>query len=120
MAQYLLMCYQPDPDGFEREEEAPLPAALLELHRSLREAGVLLDVQRLRHRDTAASVRLGEGRTEVTDGPFAVTKEMLAGYYRVECAGVDEALDIAARLAAEGGGGIEVRPMIPHAAWAAD
>jgi hypothetical protein len=116
MAQYMLMCFQPDPEAFERD--APLSPALRELHQGLRDAGVLLDAQRLRHVDTATTVRVSEGGTEITDGPFAVTKEMLAGYYRVECADLDEALRIAARLAAEGGGGMEVRPMIPEAAWA--
>ena len=50
--------------------------------------------------ESATSVRVRDGRTEITDGPFAVTKEMLGGYYVVECADLDEAVALAARLAA--------------------
>ena len=92
---------------------------LLELHQSLREAGILLDVQRLRPTESAASVRVRDGQTEVTDGPFAMTKEYLAGYYLVECADQDEAVEIAARLSSvPPPGTIEVRPVIPPAEWA--
>ena len=89
-----------------------------ELHRKLREAGILLDVQRLRSAESATSVRVRDGETEITDGPFAVTKEMLAGYYLVECADLDEALKVAERLPGARHGTIEVRPVIPHAEWA--
>jgi hypothetical protein len=49
------------------------------LNRSLREQGILVDVQRLRSVETASSVRVRERKTQITDGPFAVTKEFLAG-----------------------------------------
>jgi hypothetical protein len=119
MAQYMLMCYQPEVDPAEpaaREPDLPM----LELHRDLREAGVLLDVQRLRPVDSATSVRAREDRTEITDGPFAVTKEMLAGYYLVECADLDEAIKVAAGLPGAQSGTIEVRPVIPLAEWGED
>jgi hypothetical protein len=118
MAQYLLMCCQPelDPAG-QAEGEAMMPM-LLELHRNLREAGILLDVQRLRSAETATSVRVRDGRTEITDGPFAVTKEFLAGYYLVECADLDAAIEVAAGLSGARRGTIEVRPVIPPSEWA--
>jgi hypothetical protein len=95
MAQYMLMCCRPEVDPADKAEgEAALPM-LLELHRNLREAGILLDVQRLRSAESATSVRVRDGRTEITDGPFAVTKEFLAGYYLVECADLDEAIKVA-------------------------
>jgi hypothetical protein len=115
MAQYMLMCYQPEVDPAEQDEDAAGMSMLLELHRSLREAGVLLDVQRLRPVDSATSVRVRDGQTQITDGPFAVTKEMLAGYYLVECADLDE---VAAGLSGARSGTIEVRPIIPLAEWA--
>jgi hypothetical protein len=118
MAQYMLMCCQPEVDPAEQaEREAAMPM-LLELHRHLREAGILLDVQRLRSVDSATSVRVRDGTTEITDGPFAVTKEFLAGYYLVECADLDEAIEVAAGLSGARFGTIEVRPVIPPAEWA--
>ena len=84
---------------------------LLELHASLREAGLLVGVQRLHSTESATSVRVRDGETEITDGPFAVTKEVLAGYYVLECADLDEALKQAARLPMARWGTIEVRPV---------
>jgi hypothetical protein len=117
VAQYMLMCCQPEVDPPEQPgDDAGLPA-LLELHRSLREAGILLDVQRLRSVESATSVRVHDGQREITDGPFAVTKEFLAGYYLVECADLDEAIALAARLPGARHGTIEVRPILPAAEW---
>ena len=89
----------------------------VELHRSLREAGLLVGVQRLRTTESATSVRVREGETEITDGPFAVTKEVLAGYYVLECADLDEALKHAARLPMAGWATIEVRPVVAPDEW---
>jgi hypothetical protein len=55
---------------------------------------------------TATTVRVVDGRALVTDGPFAETKEQLAGYYILECRDLDEAIDWAQRLPTECGGGI--------------
>lgn len=117
MAQYMLMCCQPEADTVKAVGNDPETPTLLELHRNLREAGILLDAQRLRPAESATSVRVREGQTEVTDGPFAVTKEFLAGYYLVECADLDEAVEGAARLHGAHSGTIEVRPVIPPAEW---
>jgi hypothetical protein len=120
MAQYLLMCCQPgaDPaDQAENEGDGGL-AMLHDLHRNLRAAGILIDVQRLRSVESATSVRVRDGHTEITDGPFAITKESLAGYYLVECADLDEAIKVASTLTGALSGTIEVRPVIPPAEWA--
>ena len=53
-----------------------------------------------------------EGQTEIVDGPFAVTKERLAGYYILECADLDEALRLAARMPMAPWATIEVRPIM--------
>ena len=58
-----------------------------------------------------------DGQTEITDGPFAVTKEVLAGYYILECADLDEALKQAARLPMAPWATIEVRPVMPADEW---
>jgi hypothetical protein len=90
---------------------------LLELHASLREAGLLVGVQRLRTVESATSVRVRDGQTEITDGPFAATKEVLAGYYILDCADLDEALKQAARLPMARWATIEVRPVMPAGEW---
>jgi hypothetical protein len=117
MSQYLLLVYEEELEPAEQaERERQLPM-LVELHRSLREAGLLVDVQRLRTTDSATSVRVRDGRTEIVDGPFAVTKEVLAGYYVLECADLDEALAQAERLPMARWGTVEVRPVVSAPEW---
>ena len=61
----------------------------------------------------AKSLRIRDGETLVTDGPFAETKEQLGGYYLVEAGSADEALALAARIpSARMGGCVEVRPLV--------
>jgi hypothetical protein len=63
--------------------------------------------------ETATSVRVRGGRTLMTDGPFADTKEVLGGLCLIEAADLDEAIDMAARIpAARQGGTVEVRPVV--------
>jgi hypothetical protein len=117
MAQYMMLVYEEGVDPAvqaEREQQLPLFA---EMHRSLREAGLLVGVQRLHSVDSATSVRVRDGETEITDGPFAVTKEVLAGYYILECADLDEALRHAARLPMARWATIEVRPVMAPDEW---
>lgn len=114
MPNYLLMLYAPEVEPAEQaEREAEMPL-WLELNESLREAGLLVATGRLRPVETATTVRVRDGETELTDGPFAVTKEVLGGYYVLECRDLDEALEQAARipLARYRGGSVEVRPIV--------
>ena len=117
MSQYMLLVYEEEVDPAvqaEREQELPM---FVELHRSLREAGLLVGVQRLHTVASATSVRVRDGQTEIIDGPFAVTKELLAGYYILECADLDEALRQAARLPMAPWATIEVRPVMAADEW---
>ncbi len=117
MSQYMMLVYEEEVDPAvqaEREQQLPM---FVELHRSLREAGLLVGVQRLHSAQSATSVRVRDGQTEITDGPFAVTKEVLAGYYILECADLDEALRQAARLPMAPWATLEVRPMMPADEW---
>ena len=61
---------------------------------------------------TATSVRVRNGETQITDGPFAETKEVLGGYYLLECNDLDEALKWAAKIPTARYGTIEVRPVM--------
>jgi hypothetical protein len=117
MAQYMMLVYEEEVDPAEQAEREKVTPALVELHASLREAGLLVGVQRLRSSQSATSVRVRGGETEITDGPFALTKEVLAGYYILECADLDEALEHAARLPMAGWATIEVRPIMSPDEW---
>jgi hypothetical protein len=117
MAQYQLLVYHEEVEAAEQAEREHVTPMLVELHRSLREAGLLVDVHRLRSTESATSVRVREGQTEITDGPFAVTKEVLAGYYVLECEDLDEALRQAERLPMAAWSTIEVRPIMSPAEW---
>jgi len=117
MSQYMLLVYEEElePAGqAEREKELPM---MLELHDSLREAGLLVSVERLHSTESATSIRARDGEPEITDGPFAITKEVLAGYYILECADLDEALKHAARLPMTAWGTVEVRPVVSPDGW---
>ena len=117
MSQYMLLVYEEEVDAAVQAEREKVTPALVELHASLREAGLLVGVQRLRSTESATSVRVRDGHTEIIDGPFAVTKELLAGYYILECADLDEALRQAARLPMAPWATIEVRPVMPPDEW---
>jgi hypothetical protein len=63
--------------------------------------------------ETATTVRVDDGRTLTTDGPFAATKEALGGYYLYEAENLDAAIELAGRIpAARMGGAVEVRPLV--------
>ena len=117
MSQYMFLVYQEEVDPAEQaEREAELPL-YVEFFRSLRQAGLLVGVQRLRSTESATTVRVRDGDAEITDGPFAVTKEILAGYYVLDCADLDEALKQAARFPGARYGTVEVRPVMPADEW---
>ena len=79
-----------------------------------RARGVLRGADPLRPTATATTIRAGRGKPIVTDGPFAETKEQLAGYYIIECRDLDEAIEWARKIptACQGGEGcVEIRPI---------
>ena len=76
--------------------------------------GILGGAEPLMPTSTATTVRHKDGKLVVTDGPFAETKEQLAGYYLLECGNLDEAIDWASKIPTECGGGVgsvEIRPI---------
>jgi hypothetical protein len=79
--------------------------------KDMAERGVLLGGERLRLTSDATTVRVRNGETLTTDGPFAETKEQLAGYFLVDCKDLDEAIDVASRIPGALTGSIEVRPI---------
>jgi hypothetical protein len=113
MPQYMLLLYATEAEGEElAEREAEMPV-WLELNKSLEEAGLLVATGRLHPTATATTVRdQAGGDAELTDGPFAITKEVLAGYYLVEASDHDQALRLARRIPLTRYGCVEVRPVM--------
>ena len=74
-------------------------------------SGEMVGGERLHGVDNATSVRVRNGRTLATDGPFAETKEQLGGYYLVDVSDLDRALELAAQIPAARTGVVEVRPI---------
>ena len=112
MADYMLLLYATEGDEAEQARrwgELPLWD---EINESLREAGLLVANAPLHGVQTATTVRVRDGESQFTDGPFAITKEILAGYYIVRCDDLDEALKAAERLPLARYGSIEVRPIL--------
>jgi hypothetical protein len=77
----------------------------------IRDKGYLRAGDALQPTTTATTVRVRDGRTVTTDGPFAETKEALGGFYMIECSNLDEAIEAAARIPGARYGSIEVRPI---------
>lgn len=111
--QFLLMIYTDDalmgalPDG---EFDTMMRSCLTHAD-ELRDSGHLLDSQQLEAPATAKSVRVRNGRTTVVDGPFAETKEMLAGFNLIEAENLDEAIAIAQEFPWTRTGCVEIRPV---------
>jgi hypothetical protein len=117
MPEYMLLLYAPDTSEdaeLERARWAEMPE-WLEVTESLRRAGLLVANAPLHPAASATTVRVRGGEAGLTDGPFAVTKEILAGYYLLRCADLDEALRQAARLPTARYGSVEVRPVMDAA-----
>ncbi len=110
---YLLLIYA-DPAA----QAAAPEEATREMYRAygvftaeLAASGKLGAAEELEAPASAKSVRIREGRTIVTDGPFAEVREQLGGFYVIEAADIDEAISWAARVPSAGHGTIEVRPI---------
>ncbi|MGE5667796.1 MAG: YciI family protein [Betaproteobacteria bacterium] len=85
----------------------------LAFDQSIRQSGHCVASEALQPVATATTVRVRDGKVTVTDGPFAETKECLAGYYMIEAKDLDEAIRIASRIPPAEVGSIEVRPIRP-------
>ena len=115
--QYVLLIY--DEETAHPSPEPPDPAVWGKVmdeynafSAAIREAGIHRGGEALQPNPTATSVRVRDGQTITTDGPFAETKEGLGGFYLLECRDLDEALAWAARCPGSWYGTVEVRPVI--------
>jgi hypothetical protein len=113
--QYMLAIYMPHGANVPAEgstEAAEQHALWSAYSQQLSDAGLMLAGDGLQPADTATTVRVREGERLVVDGPFAETKEWLAGYYLIDAADIDVAIDWAARMPNITYGSVEVRPVL--------
>lgn len=112
---YMLLIVEPTGQRATRTESQgrALYARMEQFAQGLRERGVLLGVESLQSQEKASRVERRNGRTQVLDGPFAEAKEMVGGFFLVDCATRDEAIAIAAECPAAEWCSVEVRAVAP-------
>lgn len=115
--QFALLIYHL-PEEFDMRKndyKDPHLAAWRAYYKALVEAGVYVGASALEVPETGTTVRLKEGKRRVQDGPYAETKEQLAGFIILELPSIDAALEWAARCPGASIGAVEVRPLAPEA-----
>jgi hypothetical protein len=112
---YMFLIYsQETSDGLAPDQADRVRNAHRELMEDTKRKGILVGVNALLPTTTATTVRMNGGKAMTMDGPFAETKEQLAGYYILDCQDLDEAIDWAARIPSTCRGEIgciEIRPV---------
>src|SRR5271154_1416143 len=115
MMRYMMLIYSTETaEGLGAEEDLEHRMAHRTLIAEATEKGVLVGAEPLAPVGSAATVRMVDGKAMITDGPFAETKEQLAGYYIIDCADLEDAKGWAARIPTGcygGSGCVEIRPM---------
>jgi hypothetical protein len=111
---YMLLIWQggdPNADVSPEEREASMNAYMA-FTKEVVDRGLMQGGDALQVPATASTIRVREGKTVTTDGPYAETKEWLAGYYLIDAKDLDEAIEVAAKIPAADNGAIEVRPIM--------
>ena len=113
--QYLLLIYNAESewDAMSEAEAGKMQQEFGAFTQDIIASGNYKGGNRLHPTSKATTVRVENGKTLVTDGPFAETKEQLGGYYLIEAADLDEATALAARIPSARTGPVEVRPIVP-------
>lgn len=119
---YALLLYADEAewDGLDPDAQTEIMTQHGAATEAMQAAGAYVGGEALSLTNTARTLRLRDGKPLVTDGPFIEAKEALGGFYLVECASIDEALEFAARIPEARTGGIEVRPLIDFEAFEAE
>jgi hypothetical protein len=112
---YLLLIYENEGAfaGLPEAEQGQIFQEYMDFTSRTRESGHYLAGEALQPTSSATTVRVKDGKTLATDGPFAETREQLGGFYMVEAKDLDEAIALAARIPGAKTGSIEVRPVLP-------
>src|SRR5262245_25650273 len=95
----------------EKTRDAVSDSECIAFGEPLRKSGTIIGGEALQSVDTATTLRVRNGKTSMTDGPFAETKEQLAGFYLIDAKDLDEALQVASKIPPARVGSIEVRPV---------
>ena len=93
------------------DEAAAMTVPYVQFNEEMERRGVLRGGERLRPTSTATTVQVRQGEVLTADGPFAETKEQIGGFYLVDCADLDEAIEVASKIPGAQYGTIEVRPI---------
>jgi hypothetical protein len=112
---YLLLIYENEA-GFAslpEAEQGKIFGEYMDYTRRIKKNGNYIGGEALEPVSTATTVRIKDGKTLTTDGPFAETREQLGGYYLVEAKDLDQAIELAKGIPAVRTGCIEVRPIMP-------
>lgn len=111
---YMMLIYANGSEApvFTPEQRQTAMQAWIDFENAASEAGVLVSNETLYPVSDATTVRIRNGKTLTTDGPFAETHEQLGGYFVLDCADLDEALAWAARMPGAKYGTVEVRPVM--------
>jgi hypothetical protein len=111
---YLLLIYENEADWAKKSEaeQGAIFGEYSAFSDDLRKGGQYLHGEPLQPTATASTVRVRNGKTMVTDGPFAETREQLGGFYLVDVPDLDQALALAARIPTARDGSVEVRPVL--------
>jgi hypothetical protein len=115
--QYLVLIYSEEPTA--PPDQAQIGQVMAEYNaysQMLRDRGAFVGGEALQPTSTATTVRVRDGQTMTTDGPFAETKEALGGYYLIEAKDLDEALKLGGACPGAKYGSIEVRPIVDFSA----
>ncbi len=112
--QYMFLIYSAEGSGPQQgtPEFQEMMNGYMSFTTGVRDAGIFDSGAPLEGVDTATTVRVRDGAAQTTDGPFAETKEVLGGYYILDCKDLDEALAHAAKIPTAAYGSIEVRPVM--------
>lgn len=112
---YLLLIYENEAlwAGLSEAEQGKIFQEYMDYTTGIRKTGNYIGGEALQPISSATTVRVKDGKTLTTDGPFAETREQLGGYYLVEAKDLDEAIALAARIPTSRTGCIEVRPILP-------
>ena len=108
---YLLLIGGTDKNAPPSPPDSTMLQAFMTFSEEARNAGKTVVSERLRPEDEASRVRVKAGQRQVMDGPFAETKEVLGGFYLLECASKEEALEWAKKVPIREGGYVDVRPV---------
>ncbi|MBJ2321841.1 MULTISPECIES: YciI family protein [Pseudomonas] len=107
---YLCLIYS-DEQALHTSPDSPHDSECLAYAESIQASGRMLAAEPLESVTTATTVRMRSGKLSITDGPFAETKEQLAGFYLIDAKDLNEALQVAGGIPAARVGGVEVRPV---------